>query len=244
MSFIMNKGISIIGLILFSSTALAETSFENELRLNCAKVQSYASSGKKFYDQKQYKKALEFFKKQAMWSSFCEMNTEESGFSFSEQSISTAFNNVGLSYVKLGQYGWARAWFSVYPEMKNSQFNLKKLPVETQSSNFAGEYVKHAGFGQWKTITVKRTHQVYDIKFNGLYMGARSLIYGPNIGTFNTQMPLNKINALYRLDDCKINLKFGFNSKYGEHIQVDETNNISCGFGNNVSANGIYSKVK
>jgi tetratricopeptide (TPR) repeat protein len=239
----MSKYFLITGLIVSCSSAWAENSFENELRSNCAKVKSYAISGKKLYDQKQYKKALEVFKKQAMWSSFCEMNSEESGISFSEQLISTAYNNVGLSYVKLGQFDWARAWFSVFPEMKSSQFNLQNLPAATQSSNFAGEYVKHAGFGQWKTITVKRAHSVYDIKFNGLYMGARSLIYGPNIGTFNTQMPLKKAEASFHQDQCKINLKFGFNVQFGQHIQVNETNYTSCGFGHNVSAQGIYLKV-
>lgn len=228
----------------FSLPAFAYTSFEEELRSNCTKVKSYAASGKKLYDQKHYQKALAAFKEQASWSAFCEINKDNSAVSFSQQSISTAFNNVGLTYAKLGQYGWARAWFSVFPNMKSSQFNLHQLPAPKKSTNLAGTYVRHAGFGQWQMITVERAKNAYEIKFNGLYMGARSLIYGPNIGEFSTSMPLQNTQAVYRVDDCKIDLKFGFNTKLGQHIRVKETNNMSCGFGMNVSAEGVYLKVE
>lgn len=239
----MHKVILSFFFLALSSNTFAYTSFEEELRSNCAKVKGYAASGKIFYDQKQYHKALASFKEQAAWSSFCEMNKDKSGFSFSDQMISTAFNNVGLTYAKLGQYGWARAWFSVFSEMKSSQYNLQQLPAPIKSVNLAGKYVRYAGFGQWKTITVKRTSNVYNIKFNGLYMGARGLIYGPNMGVFYTQMALKKSQAAYRVDDCKIDLKFGFNAKQGHYVQVDETNTMSCGFGHNVSADGQFTKV-
>ena len=228
----------------FSLPVLAKSSFEDELRSNCAEVKSYAASGKKFYDQKQYQQALKPFQTQAAWSAFCEVNKDESGVSFSEHAISTAFNNVGLTYTKLGQYGWARAWFSVFSNMKSSQFNLQQLPAPTKSNTLAGTYVRHAGFGAWDTFTVTQSKNAYKIEFNGLYMGARSLIYGPNIGEFSTSMPLQKTQAVYRSDDCKIDLKFGFNTKFGQHIRVKETNNMSCGFGLNVSAKGVYLKVE
>jgi hypothetical protein len=231
-------------ILAFSLPVFADSYFKEELRTNCAKVKSYAASGKKFYDQKQYQKALVAFKEQASWSSFCEMNKDESGVSFSEQAISTAFNNVGLTHAKLGQYGWARAWFSVFPDMKSSQFNLQQLPVPTKPTNLAGKYVRQAGFGQWQTITVKRTKNAYEIKFNGLYMGGRSLINGPNIGIFYIDMPLQKAQAVYRVDDCRIDLKFDFNTKLGQHIQVNEINESDCGFGMNVSAEGSYFKVE
>ena len=240
----MNKIILSFSLLALSSTTFAEMSYEQEVLLNCSKVKNYANVGKKLYDQKQYQKALEPFKQQAKWSSFCEVNSEESGVSFSDQAISTAFNNVGLTYSKLGKYGWARAWFSAFPEMKATQFNLKQLPTPTQSTNLAGKYVQHAGFGEWNTITVKRLQNAYQIEFNGLYMGARSLINGPNSGEFSTRMPLQKNQASFREDDCKIDLKFGFNNKQGQYIQANTQNMMSCGFGMNVSAEGVYLKVE
>lgn len=240
----MYKSLCSIGILSLSTLTFADSDFEKELRIGCNQVKSYANNGKKFYDQKQYQKAIEQFKQQAAWSSFCELNRDEAKISFSEHAITTAFNNVGLSYGKLGRPQWARAWFSVYPEAQSSQFNLKQLPAPQKSANLAGKYVRHAGFGQWNTIEVKQAANTYHIEFNGLYMGLRSLIYGPNLGGFNTTMPLNKTRANYSVEDCKIDLKFGFNAKQGQYIQVDETNIISCGFGHNVSAQGTYLKVE
>lgn len=240
----MYKIIFSFSLVALSSGVWADINFETELRAECAKVKNHAQSGKQFYDQRHYQKAIDSFQQQASWAAFCEFNSEESGVSFSEQAISTAFNNVGLSYAKLGQNGWARAWFSVFPDMKSSQFNLKQLPVPKPSTNLVGEYVSYAGFGAWNTITVKQQKNAYYIEFNGLYMGPRSLIYGPNMGEFETHMPRQSKRALYRLEDCKIELKFGFDVKQGQYIQVDETKNTHCGFGHNVSAYGRYLKVE
>ena len=128
-------------------------------------------------------------------------------------------------------------------ESKSSQFNLKQLPPPKQSATLAGKYVQYAGFGQWNQIKVKPLKNVYQIEFNGLYMGLRSLIYGPNIGEFETTMPLNRTQVQYQVDDCKINLKFAFDPKMGHTIRVSETNNMSCGFGHNVSADGLFLKV-
>ncbi len=66
----------------------------------------------------------------------------------------------------------------------------------------------------------------------------------PNIGEFETTMPLNRTQAQYQVDDCKINLKFAFDPKMGHTIRVSETNNMSCGFGHNVSADGVFLKVR
>ena len=48
----------LIGLLTVSTLASADDTFEQELRQGCAKIKSSASTGKKFYDQKQYQKAL------------------------------------------------------------------------------------------------------------------------------------------------------------------------------------------
>ncbi|WP_180185315.1 hypothetical protein [Acinetobacter schindleri] len=240
----MYKSLVAITLTALSPLCFSDTPFQQELRAGCAKVKSYAATGKQFYDQKQYAKAVEQFEQQAAWSSFCSMNVEDGGIAFTEHAMSTAFNNVGLSYAKLGKPQWARAWFSVYPDAKNSQFNLKQLPAPKQSSHLSGKYVRYAGFGQWNTIEVKRTAKSYALEFNGLYMGIRSLIYGPNIGKFQTTMPFNQTQTSYRANDCKIDLDFKFDSKVGQQLHVKETNIMSCGFGHNVSASGVYLKVE
>ena len=172
------------------------------------------------------------------------MNVEDGVTAFSERDITTAFNNVGLSYAKLGKPQWARAWFSVFPNTKASQFNLKQLPAPEKPKNFAGKYVRYAGFGQCNTMEVKPVSNAYQIEFNGLYMGLRSLIYGPNMGEFLTPMSLNKAQANYSVEDCKIDLKFQFNAQIGQQIVVNSNNPMSCGFGHNVSADGMYLKVE
>ena len=99
---------------------------------------------------------------------------------------------MSASYFKSGKPQWARAWFSVFPQAKSSQFNLKQLPLR-KTQNLAGIYIQHAGFGHWNTIQVKRIKNSYQIHFNGLYMGLNSMIYGPNIGEFKPQCLLIKI---------------------------------------------------
>ena len=91
----MNKWLIFISILPLSSFSFANSDFETELRSECAKVKSYANSGRKFYDQKQYQNALGQFQQQASWSAFCAMHSENSDVSFSENAITTAFNNVG-----------------------------------------------------------------------------------------------------------------------------------------------------
>lgn len=223
----------------------AEFSFQQELQQNCAQVKSFAATGKKLYDQKNYTKALESFKNQAAWSSFCKSNADESGVQITENEISIAHNNVGLTYAKLAKPLWARAWFQLDPKNKSSQFNLKQLPKVKKTSDFSGQYVNYAGYGAWGTITVKKQNNRYMVNFSGLYMGLRSLIYGPNMGQFSTTMPLNKLTATYKYEDCKIDLKFGFNSTQGNLVKIQQNpSDASCGFGMNVSADGTYQKVE
>ncbi len=71
--------------------------------------------------------------------------------------------------------------------------------------------------GSGNQIKVKPLKNVYQIEFNGLYMGLRSLIYGPNIGEFETTMPLNRTQAQYQVDDCKIKFKVRLRSQNGTH---------------------------
>jgi hypothetical protein len=82
----------------------------------------------KYYDQKQYNKAIPYFERQAAWTQFCQFNAEDSNNNtFNDRDIALAQNNVGLSYAKLGKPLWARAWFLLTPDSKVSQYNLKQL---------------------------------------------------------------------------------------------------------------------
>ena len=74
------------------------------------KVKQYASLGKKFYDQKQYKKRSKISKTKPL-DCFCKANEDETTVKFTDRDIEVANNNVGLAYAKLGQPLWARSWF-------------------------------------------------------------------------------------------------------------------------------------
>ena len=223
----------------------AELSFEQQLQQGCAKIKSYAATGQKFYQQQQYKKALDQFNHQAAWTEFCASNANLSGVKIGPKDFEIAQNNVGLSYAKLGQPLWAKVWFQLDPTSKISQFNLKQLAAPPISSDFSGQYVNYAGYGAWNSITVRKKNQHYQIQYDGLYMGIRSLIYGPNTGEFNLSIPINTLQARYKYEDCSIDLKFKSNSQYGQFIEVkQDSRNSFCGFGHNVNAAGIYQKVE
>ena len=108
--------------ILLVSHSHAEFSYEQELQQGCAKIKQYRQSGQKFYQQKNYKKALEPFQNQASWSAFCLSQKDESGIQISEKDVDIANNNVGLTYAKLAKPLWARAWFQINTQSEISQF--------------------------------------------------------------------------------------------------------------------------
>ncbi len=241
----MTKIASLLALSLLSlwsmSSTHAEISFVTELQRECSNIQNDARLGKQAYDQKKYQTALKHFKNQARWSSFCQANEDESNLRISEREIDIAFNNVGLAYQKLGKNNWARAWFSIRPQSKISQHNLALLPALTHHNNLAGQYVRYAGFGEWNTVEVTATSAQYNIRFNGLYMGLRSLIYGPNIGEFDTTMTKNRTQTNYQYEQCHLNLNFST----AQQLNISQTGeSYDCGFGHNVSAIGHYLKVE
>ena len=86
---------------------------------------------------------------------------------------------------------------------------------------------------------------LYLISYSGVYMGLRSLIYGPNMGEFDTTMPLYKKQAIFKEEQCVIQLNFKSNQSLGNYIEVEQNDGNSwCGFGHNVNAGGIYYKVE
>lgn len=238
--------VSVITLaMLGTTTSFAAPTFEQELQQGCAKVKSYAQAGKRFYDQKQYAKAAKQFEDQAAWTQFCQMNGDESGISVSDRDVEIANNNVGLSYAKSGNPQWARVWFLRDKDSKTSQYNLKQLPKPKISTDLQGTYVRANGFGQWDYITVKKQKGQYQINFEGYYFGIRGLIYGPNLGEFDTTMPTTTKQANYRYEDCQIKLQFLNDTANGQKIEVKQNSGESgCGFGHNVYADGTYYKVE
>ena len=244
----MNKMITSLlapfALILNTASHAADYDEQN-IKQGCAKLSQYRKLGQKFYDQRNYKKALDQFQRQASWSAFCQsVGEEDTGIRVSDNDIDIANNNVGLTYSKLNQPLWARAWFQIKPT-KTSQFNLKKLVTPKPNNDLTGEYASYAGFGEWNNITIKKRDQKYLIQFTGLWMGARSLIYGPNIGEFETEMPLHAKKASYRFENCQIDINFTYNASLGNFIEVKELNEqADCGFGMNVSSTGSYQKVE
>ena len=228
-----------------SASTVAEDSFEQELQQGCAKVKQYAQAGKKFYDQKQYAKAAKQFEDQAAWAHFCQMNAEESGIKVTDREIEIANNNVGLSYAKLGKPQWARVWFLRDEDSKISLYNLKQLPKPQITKDLQGTYVRANGFGQWDYITVKKQQNKYLINFEGYYFGIRGLIYGPNLGEFDTTMPITAKQANYHYEDCQIKLQFTNDTNNGQKIEVKQNSGESgCGFGHNVYAGGTFYKVE
>jgi hypothetical protein len=228
-----------------SASTFAEDSFEQELQQGCAKVKQYAQAGKKFYDQKQYAKAVKQFEDQAAWAQFCQMNAEESGIQVTDRDIEIANNNVGLSYAKLGKPQWAKVWFLRDKESKTSQYNLKQIAKSQISKDLQGTYVRANGFGQWDYIKISKKQNKYQIAFDGYYFGIRGLIYGPNMGQFETTMPITAKQANYRDEDCQIKLQFANDPNLGQKIEVEQNNGeSSCGFGHNVYAGGTFYKVE
>ena len=136
--------ISLIPICSFTASySYAELSYEQEVLQNCTKVKQFAKMGKTFYDQKQYDKALEKFKAQAVWSQFCAYQNDSSNASPSERDIAIAYNNLGITYAKLNQPLWARAWYQLNiknkSELKSTSFNLKQLPKPQPSSDISGQ---------------------------------------------------------------------------------------------------------
>ena len=150
------KILLIYAMLLITAESHAENLYKSELKKGCVKIKQYRELGQKFYDQKQYQKALEQFKNQASWSAFCFSNAEESGAKISEKDIEIANNNVGLSYAKLNKPLWARAWFQIDKHSKISQFNLKQINESKQTTDLSGEYVNYAGFGEWDHISISK----------------------------------------------------------------------------------------
>ena len=236
----------IIIAILSTTDSYADNALDQELQQGCDKVRQYTQTGKQFYDQKQYHKAIQQFEKQATWMPFCQLDSEDTNRQITDRDVEIANNNVGLSYAKLGKPQWARVWFLRNEHSKTSQYNLKQLPPPKPLKDLQGHYVKINSFGQWDDIMITKKNQQYQITYEGYYFGLRGLIYGPNIGNFEITMPVKAKYATYQYDDCQVQLQFSYDPHHGQKIDVQQNNHdsLSCGFGHNVDASGVFYHVE
>lgn len=233
--------------VLFSFYTVSSYAYDSQTEIvrECKKIPNYATQGGKLYQEKNYTQALKAFKKQAAWAHFCSYHEDVTRTQVSAEQLATAYNNVGLTHQKLGQPRWAKAWYSIMPETKKSQFNLSQLPSIQASKQKSGSYVRYAGQGEWNTLQVTEKKDHYQIDFFGLRMGLMALMNGPNMGEFSIKMPKNSNIAQYRYEDCKIQLQFQNHASDGERIKVTQNENTSsCGFGFGVYAEGNYLKVE
>ena len=229
--------------------AQAQDEIPAGVKEECAQLPAVTQQGDKWYRAGQYRKALDAFQKQAGLMSFCLSNIDDgSDDAAKTKRLNVAYNNVGLSHAKLGEYRWARAWYELHPDIAPSPFNLKHLPTIKPSRDKRGQYVRYAGQGQWNYLTVRDGNKGYDIDFEGLRMGLMGWLNGPNMGSFGASMKKNSQTANYHYEDngkyqCDISMRFLPANAQGERIEVTQEGDSSCGFGHGVYAGGTYLKI-
>jgi hypothetical protein len=235
------KYITKILLILVAPYVGADISIEQETA-DCLRVKSLSVTGSNYYKLKEYSKAREQYEQQAAWSETCQL---------SEQEIATAYNNVALTYIHEREYLNAKAWLDIQPKDKKSIFNYNKVKtqIETSIKNHSntpeGRYWLYAGKSLWNEFKVTKSNETYEFNFEGYYAGLMAIYYGPNIGSFSALLNINNSEAHLDMaeekdagSDCAY--KFTFTET---KLTVERVSGTSCGFGHNVSAEGIYQKV-
>ncbi|HWV15776.1 MAG TPA: hypothetical protein VN030_10110 [Cellvibrio sp.] len=236
----MNR-FSLLAVLFITVSAWADISAQ-EAAADCAKIKVYAAEGDKFYKQKNYKKAREFYESQVGWSETCRLESEK---------MATAYNNVALTYIHEGAYLKAKAWLQIMPDDKKSIFNLglikDKLPAASlaAAASPSGEYWSYAGKSLWDTITINKENTKYAITFAGYYAGINALYFGPNMGEFSTLLSIENGHADYMMaeDDSHLDCVYHF-SFARDSLALTRVSGDSCGFGQNVSAEGNYIKVR
>lgn len=232
----------LILLLMTSFFSHAEVSSEQAIA-DCFKINEFSVEGGRYYKLKQYAKAREQYEQQVGWSESCQLD---------EQKTATAYNNVALTYIHEGNYLKARAWLSILPDDKKSIFNLGKISgnikssVEQLSSRSEGQYWQYAGKSLWNFITIKPQGQKYKFDFQGYYAGLMAMYYGPNMGEFSAVLEVKGGKAHYSMtekDEDYFDCVYDFDIKK-DMLKVERTAGSSCGFGHNVSAEGVYYRVE
>ena len=171
---------------------------EPDIAADCQKVASYAELGKKAYQRQDYAKAADIFRDQAAWSEFCGL---------SEQAVATAYNNVALSLMHAGELLKAQAYLALAPHDDKSQHNMsllrQRLAQRPQPQGPGGVYWQYAGRGVWSEVVVKPQGERWLIDFSGYAMPQMGLYYGPNMGDFTAELPIEHGKAVYHQHDSE-----------------------------------------
>lgn len=230
-------------LILLTLTSLcsnAGISIEQEVA-DCLKINTFAANGDKHYKIKDYSKAREQYEKQVAWSEQCQLD---------ESRVATAYNNVALTYIREADFLKANAWIGLCQNDNKSTFNASsisreiKLSIDRLSKEVDGEYWQYAGKSFWNVIKVNKVGEKFRVNFKGYYAGLMAMYYGPNVGEFSALLDITNRHAYYSMseDDEYLDCVYHFTFT-NETLTVERASGDMCGFGYNVSADGVYHKV-
>lgn len=225
---------------LHAATGYAASKDEQQIKTDCAKLDQYSQAGATAYQQGDMARAVEEYTAQVAWSEFCRLPAA---------ALNTAYNNVALALIKSGEPLQANAWLSLaagYPKTQVNRALIQPVLDRLQPALAAtpmGVYWRYAGQGVWSTVTVMPDGPQWKITFNGYYMTAMGMYYGPNMGEFSVSQPINDGKAVYIQDadhgdtPCQVNMAFSPAS-----LQMDTVSG-DCGFGMNVRASGTFLRV-
>lgn len=228
-----------LALALHSTLGLA-TPKDEQIKTDCARVDDYTQAGSAAYQQGQMDRAVDEFTAQAAWSEFCRLPAE---------SIATAYNNVALALIRSGEPLKAAAWLDLAPDNSKTAANLALIQpiIDRLQAALAttpmGHYWRYAGRGVWSVLSVQPAGEAWKVSFDGYYMPAMGLYYGPNMGQFTVIQSLSGGHGVYQQDEsadgssCRVNMTFSNDSAHLQTVSGD------CGFGMNVQADGDFKRV-
>ncbi|MEA9392530.1 tetratricopeptide repeat protein [Acerihabitans sp. TG2] len=213
---------------------------DRQIETDCGKINQFALAGNKAYRQQNWSSAVDEYTAQAAWSEFCRLP---------RQSIAMAYNNIALALMGGNEPLKARAWLALAPDNSKSVANLARLQPALAGLHAAsvaspgGDYWRYAGFGVWSAVSVRPQGERWEITFNGYYMPAMGIYYGPNMGNFSAVVPIAAGQAVYRQNrqdagsSCQVDLSFSPDRVHLATVEGD------CGFGMNVQARGDFMRV-
>jgi hypothetical protein len=161
------------------------------------------------------------------------------------RSIAAPYNNMALTLLKSGKPLQAQAWLDVAPQDSITDHNKEMVKRSLKDWKWPdspeGEYWQYSGYGSWSTVTVSRDKDQWSIHYDGLRFPGAGMTSGPNMGDFDTDMPLAAKKAVYSEDKgCTVTITF-----LPDSVTLDEDSSKGeCdGFGYGVSANGTFQRV-
>lgn len=113
----------------------------------------------------------------------------------------------------------AQAYLALAPHDDKSQHNLsllrQRLAQRPQPQGPGGVYWQYAGRGVWSEVVVKPQGERWLIDFSGYAMPQMGLYYGPNMGDFSAELPIEHGKAVYHQHEsdsaqvCDVTMAFG-----------------------------------